>query len=99
MAEDPGPDLDSIGGWTQDEAIAYEVAKETFNDLVGYCMARIYEQEAKPEPDQAVIDHWNSEADRYVRERRGLDASDGDAVQRVITEYGALARRLYGRGP
>lgn len=97
MTEDSGPDLDNIGGWTQDEAIAYEVARETFNDLVGYCMARIYEEEAKAESDQSVIDHWNSEADRYVRERRELDPSDNEAVQKVITEYGALARRLYGR--
>ena len=80
--------------WSDDEAVAYEVALELINEVVGACSARIATEQARPDPDRDAIAVWLAERGRCAEVRRGLDPSDHAAVARVRREYAALARLL-----
>jgi len=50
--------------WTQDEAIAFECARECITDLMGIQSGLLCEEENKPSPDQASIDKYKAELSR-----------------------------------
>ena len=78
--------------WTQDEAIAYECAREVVTDVIGIHSGQIAEEENKPQPDAARIKAVEAECLRIFQERRALRVEDGAEVARIRTEYGAVVR-------
>jgi hypothetical protein len=93
----PAPRVsDALASFTssEEEAVAYEVALEHINEVVGACSARIARERARPDPDRDAIAAWLAEQGRCAEVRRGLDPSDHAAVARVRKEYAVLARLL-----
>ncbi len=84
-----------LGGWTQDEAVAYEVACELLTGMVAWCSSEIAKERARPTPDVAVIQRWESDSARYAREQRELDPADDAEVVRVTRVYGEQLREHY----
>lgn len=78
--------------WTQEEAIAYECARECITALIGVYTSELYGERARSAPDQAVIDRINQKIDRLFAERMDLKLTDHAEVARVTAEYGALVR-------
>ena len=78
--------------WTQDEAIAYECAREVITDLIGIHSGQIAEEESKAQPNAARIKALEAESLRIFRERRALRVEDGAEVARIRTDYGAMVR-------
>jgi predicted aminopeptidase len=78
--------------WTQDEAIAYECARECITHLRAIYTAEIYDEERKAAPDRARIDALRVEQARLYRERKGLRVKDAATIERINREYGALIR-------
>lgn len=78
--------------WTQEEAVAFESARECITDLIGICTAERYEERARATPDQARIDALNARITALGNERRSLTLFAHDAIQRVRTVYGAEIR-------
>ena len=78
--------------WTQDEAIAYECAREVVTDLIGIHSGQIAEEKKKSQPDVARIQALDAERQRIFQERRALRVEDSAEVARIRTEYGAVVR-------
>lgn len=79
-------------GWTQDESIAFECAREAITDLRSIIMGEIYEENSKEHPDTGRLAELNAERSRLFRERAELHVHDHAAVARVRAEYGARVR-------
>ena len=65
--------------WTQDQAIAYECARECITDLRAILTGQIYEESSKPHPDAERLASLRAERSRLFRERAALGVKD-DAV-------------------
>jgi hypothetical protein len=81
-------------GWTQEQAVQYEVAREAIAALMAFRSQWIFDEEAKPSPDHAAIERWDAESAALAAELRGLDVRDDERVARICREYGAQIKRL-----
>jgi predicted transcriptional regulator len=78
--------------WTQDEAIAFEVAREAINHVMSICTSEIADEERKPEPDTAIIARFETRLTSLHRERTALRLKDHAEIARIRKEYGAFVR-------
>ncbi|GAA1598901.1 hypothetical protein GCM10009678_94680 [Actinomadura kijaniata] len=80
--------------WSNEETAAYEAAIEAVNGAVGAYSARIAAEEAKPRPDQAVIQEARAAQTRLAREREALRSSDRQQIAEARQHYAQLAREV-----
>jgi len=78
--------------WTQEEAIAYECAREAITGLRAILTGQIAEESGKPYPDAERLADLRAERSRLFRERAGLRVKDHAEIARVRSEYGAAIR-------
>jgi hypothetical protein len=78
--------------WTQDEAIAFEVAREAINHLMSICRSEIAQEERKAAPDKVVIKRLEDRFTALHQERARLRLTDHVEVARISREYGAFVR-------
>lgn len=83
--------------WTQDEAIAFECAKECITDMIGICSSEIADEEEQPHPDQAKIAELEARMFALAIERRDLTLKDQERIAKVRTEYGTYIRNYRSR--
>ena len=72
--------------WSQDQGIAYEVARDLVNDVTGIIMGYIYNEEGKPEPDLDTISRLEAQASYYLDARDNLVVTDDIAVEKLREE-------------
>ncbi|GAA0298252.1 hypothetical protein GCM10010302_41160 [Streptomyces polychromogenes] len=80
--------------WSNEETAAYEAAIEAVNGAVGAYSALIAAQEAKAEPDQAVIEQAHAAQFRLAREREALRSGDREQIAAARRHYAQLARDI-----
>ena len=78
--------------WTQDEAIAFECAREAITDMMAIQTGQIAEEGSKAAPDADRLASLRSERSRLAREHAALHVDDLAAIARIRTEYGAIVR-------
>ena len=78
--------------WTQNEAVAFECAREVITDLRAIITSQIAEESSKEPPDAERLAMLRAEHSRLFRERAGLHVKDQTTVARVRAEYGARVR-------
>jgi hypothetical protein len=83
--------------WTQDEAIAFEVARETINHVMSICTSDLADEERRPVPDAAVVAELSARRAQLHQERTSLRLKDHAEVARITKEYGALVRARRAR--
>ena len=88
MSSEPG----CTAQWTQDEAIAFEAARECITDLMAIRTGQIEEEAQRSTPDAAHIEVLRADRLRLHHERASLGVADHATVARVRSEYGALVR-------
>jgi hypothetical protein len=98
-----GPDGSVLGNlgpatWSAEEGVAYEVALEGINHVIGAYAAMIGKAESAPEPDLDAIARWRHEQQKWSVRRRELSPGDFDAVQQVREECAALLAEFRDRG-
>lgn len=76
----------------QEEAVAFECARECISDMMAIYTGRIAEEEAKLQPDRKHVEVMRAERSRLARERAELRLHDRTHVARVMDEYGAAVR-------
>ena len=62
--------------WTQDEAVAFECARECITDLMGICSTAIADEEAEAQPNVDRLDELENELVELARERAALTVLD-----------------------
>ena len=54
--------------WTQQEGIDYECAVECISDMVSIRTAKIWDEQHAAQPNQALIDQWDTEVQQLCQE-------------------------------
>jgi len=78
--------------WTQDEAIAFECAREVITDMMAIQTGQIAEEANKSAPDASRLASLRAERSRLAQERAALHVDHLADVARIRTEYGAIVR-------
>ncbi len=78
--------------WTQDEAIAFECAKEVITDMMAICSTQIDEETRKPQPNQQRLTELKAELFNLGREQITLRGNDQNTIAKIRQEYGAKIR-------
>lgn len=91
------PVIGSLGPytWSSKESVAYEVAIEAINGVVGAYSHLIAEAEKRP-GTEAEIAEYNRLSAECHQERRALRAEDTESVARVRAVYAARLHDLMG---
>lgn len=78
--------------WTQNEAVAFECAREVITDLRAILTARITEESNKEHPDTERLAELRAERSDCSARGPGLRVKDHAEIARVRAEYGAQVR-------
>lgn len=78
--------------WTQEEAVAFECAREVITDMMAILTRQIADESAKPQPDAARLAQLRAVRSRTAQERAGLHVGDRADIARIRAEYGAFVR-------
>ncbi|MCW8208085.1 hypothetical protein D8B24_13725 [Verminephrobacter aporrectodeae subsp. tuberculatae] len=78
--------------WTEEDAIAYECACDTINDLMSIKTRQIADESRNPHPDPVRLESLQAERSRLAREWEDLYVDDHVQVARIRVEYGAIVR-------
>ena len=78
--------------WTQDEAVAFECARECITDMMGICSTAIADEESQPAPDAVRLAGLEKNLADLARERAALTVADQDKIATIRREYGAQVR-------
>jgi len=86
--------------WTQEEAIAFESARETLGHMIAICSTLIDEEEALPIPDLQRIAELEKKQDQFLQERLALHVDSKAEIIRIRLEYASKIKRyLKENGP
>jgi hypothetical protein len=75
--------------WTQEQAVAFESARECITDLAGIYTGLIADERQKAFPDAHVIASLRAKRSALVSERAGLHVQDAEHVAQIRRDYGA----------
>ena len=78
--------------WTQDEAIAFECAREAITDLMAIYTRRIADESESSVPDAGRVAEWEAARDKLADERAGLHVEHHAEIARIRSEYGQIIR-------
>ena len=81
--------------WTQEEAIAYECAREAIGELIGIKIGMVRKEADTESPDEELVAKLEEEITRLSRERSSLRLKDHANITRIRSEYGAIVRAHY----
>ncbi|MFZ5528740.1 MAG: hypothetical protein ACOZE7_18955 [Pseudomonadota bacterium] len=102
MRKQVDPNQMSVDGdpaplWSQEEAIAYECAREYLSDVMGLYSQQLDGEEARCDPKADHMDWLRAEIARLGELRRQLRVKDHKEVAEIRAVYGALWQRLVGK--
>jgi hypothetical protein len=78
--------------WTQDEAVAFECARECITDMMAICSTAIADEERRPAPDAVRLAGLEENLAELARERAALTVGDQDKIAAIRRDYGAQVR-------
>lgn len=78
--------------WTQDQAVAFECAREVITDMIALYSGRIAEETGKQTPDAKIIADLRAERSRLAQERATLHVADTALIAEIRSKYGAIVR-------
>jgi hypothetical protein len=80
--------------WDSEAAVAYEVAIEAINGVVGAYSALIHDEEQRPEPDGERIAELRRLRTECQRERERINPDDATQVAEIRQRYSQRLRGL-----
>ncbi len=79
--------------WTQEDAVAFESARECLTDLIGFCSADLHAERNSGAPNETRIAALEYQMKSLATERSRLRGTDIEAIARIRNVYGAEVRR------
>lgn len=79
--------------WTQEQAIAFETARECITDMMAICTGKLAHEREKAVPDASVIVALLAERTLLAQERTRLRVADDAGVSRINEVYGQVVRQ------
>ncbi|GHT99902.1 hypothetical protein FACS1894154_07950 [Betaproteobacteria bacterium] len=90
--QQPAPTATTGLTWTQEEAVAFECAREVITHLMAIHTRQIHEERNKRVPDLNRVEQLLAERSRLFQEQKNLHVQDSNKVARIRREYGAIIR-------
>lgn len=84
--------------WTQQQAVAFESARETITDMMAILTARVYQEKRVATPNLELIRLLENEQNDLHRQRSALHVTDDVGVATVLEKYGQAIREWRARG-
>ncbi len=81
--------------WTQDEAVAFECAREAITELMSIYTSRITRELARTVEDSELLKSLREERSRLAAERLALRVDQHADIARIRREYGAAIRAYH----
>jgi hypothetical protein len=81
-----------MGHWTQEEAIAFEAARECITDVMAMYSAELADAKKALPVDSDRVEAIRARLTTLSHERDGLRGSDNENIIRVLGVYGAMVR-------
>src|SRR5450830_646254 len=78
--------------WTQDQAIAFECAREVITDMMAIKTALIATETEKVNPDSEYLIDLRTKRSKLSIERSGLHVDDDAKIDCIREQYGAIVR-------
>lgn len=78
--------------WTQDQAVAFECAREVITDMMAIQTGLIAFESDKVNPDLAYVEALRTKRSKLAMERSDLHVNDDAEIIRIRAEYGAIVR-------
>ena len=85
--------------WTQDEAIAYECAKETLGYMRSICTTLMDEEKKRTKPNDQYIKELKKKYDDLWGEQERLRLKDSEHIKKINVEYGKAIKIYTSGGP
>lgn len=79
-------------GWTQEESIAYECARDAIGAEIALISAKIRDELEQDTLDDMVMQTLRSERSRLFQERAKLRVKDHEEIARVRAAYGKIQK-------
>lgn len=76
--------------WSQDQAIAYEVALEAINDVIAGYSQQIAAEERREAPDRARIAWLEMRTDQARDVAKSFRVTDDATVAQILMEFSAI---------
>ncbi|OTP75412.1 hypothetical protein [Caballeronia sordidicola] len=76
--------------WTQEEAIAFECARECITDMMAICSGQLAEEKASTTSNAVRVCSLETQLARLAQERAGLRGSHTDEIARIRASYGKV---------
>lgn len=83
--------------WTQDEAVAYEAAREAITHMRAIITHEIDQEMHRADPNPSRLQALEAEDLRLHHERAALRVEDHDTIARIRRDYGARIREWQGQ--
>ena len=80
--------------WSQDDAVAYEVAVDTIGMVIACYSGLIASEERRAIPDQDQLQVWENAITRATADEQNLSVRDRAGVDRATAAYAGELRRL-----
>lgn len=84
--------------WTQDEAVAFECAREAITELMSIYTTRITHELARTFVDSELLKSLREERTRLAGERLALRIDKHADIERIRRDYGAAIRAYHQDG-
>ena len=81
------------------ETARLEAATETLAEYIGYLNCEIDTEQEKVEPNPERITALEHELDIVLGERRALTPSNRDIINRALSSYTPVLKRMHGGTP
>lgn len=78
--------------WTQEQAVAFEAARECIGEVMAICAAELHTEESQAAPDACCLQALHADLASLGAERAALRVDDSDHIERVRGVYGARLR-------
>ena len=83
--------------WTQEQAVAFEAARECITALMAVHTAALATEKNRPDPRSTVVQELRGEIARLFAERSAMRVTDDETVARVLSTYGPQVRAAMER--
>lgn len=81
--------------WTQNEAIAFECAREAITDIIAIRTDQITQEAGKNQPDIVLLAKLRSKRSLLVQKRMVLHIEQQDKISRIRKRYGSVVSKLH----
>lgn len=83
---------------TTEKLARYETAQEILSKLIALQVGLIRREEQKSDPDLAKVQQFNAQMTIYMEEDAKLFFNDSDNIERILSNYGPVAKVAYQAG-